>query len=363
VNRVLYPGQDFSPRRYPESSNRSLQAWDSADELILAELQRIPDLKNLTILLVQDAFGALAKGLEGFQREFLNDSHCAHIACRENAGELTRHHSFETVRRNSFDLVIIKLPKSLEYAKYLLIESEKMLKTGGRIICGAKSKALTSSFYSFFKSFAEMQSSPAQKKSRLVYLKNCSPGEWEEKTFKFEGISVHSLPGTFSHGRADLGSMLLLQNLLPRLDAVKPKNLLDLGCGNGILSAVVQNCIPEIAVTALDDSYQAIVSARRTIKDLGKNTFIWSDIAAAEIDEKFELILINPPFHQQGSIAVESARNMFSKAARLLAADGELWIVANRHLGYHKLLNSLFSHLTIEFEDKGYAIYSAHQKS
>ena len=53
-------------------------------------------------------------------------------------------------------------------------------------------------------------------------------------------------------------------------------------------------------------------------------------------------MLCNPPFHQQQVVGDFLAWRMFQQAHAALGRGGELWIVGNRHLGYHAKLKRLF---------------------
>lgn len=53
-------------------------------------------------------------------------------------------------------------------------------------------------------------------------------------------------------------------------------------------------------------------------------------------------MLCNPPFHQQQVVGDFLAWRMFTQAKAALTKGGELWIVGNRHLGYHLKLKRLF---------------------
>ena len=59
-------------------------------------------------------------------------------------------------------------------------------------------------------------------------------------------------------------------------------------------------------------------------------------------DDRFDLTLCNPPFHQQQVVGDFLAWRMFTQAKAALTKGGELWIVGNRHLGYHLKLKRLF---------------------
>ncbi|MCK5335338.1 MAG: methyltransferase, partial [Gammaproteobacteria bacterium] len=49
------------------------------------------------------------------------------------------------------------------------------------------------------------------------------------------------------------------------------------------------------------------------------------------------------PFHQQHATGDAVAWRMFNDAKKVLKKDGELWVVANRHLAYHIKLKKIFN--------------------
>jgi 16S rRNA G1207 methylase RsmC len=69
--------------------------------------------------------------------------------------------------------------------------------------------------------------------------------------------------------------------------------------------------------------------------------------------------LNNPPFHQQHSNGDAIAWNMFKDARRVLIGGGELWVVGNRHLGYHAKLKKLFGNCETLAANKKYVILKA----
>ena len=50
-------------KRYPYQKNDPLQAWNSADELLLAHLEE-EDLSGKRILIINDQFGALSTNVK-----------------------------------------------------------------------------------------------------------------------------------------------------------------------------------------------------------------------------------------------------------------------------------------------------------
>ena len=102
---------------------------------------------------------------------------------------------------------------------------------------------------------------------------------------------------------------------------------------------------PQAELTLMDESYMAVQSARENWQAiLGERP---ADIRAGDgLAEQppgsLDLVLCNPPFHQQQVVGDFLAWRMFTQAKAALTKGGELWIVGNRHLGYHLKLKRLF---------------------
>ena len=67
-----------------------------------------------------------------------------------------------------------------------------------------------------------------------------------------------------------------------------------------------------------------------------------ADGLAGQPADSLDVVLCNPPFHQQQVVGDFLAWRMFQQARHALVSGGQLWIVGNRHLGYHAKLKRLF---------------------
>jgi 16S rRNA G1207 methylase RsmC len=74
---------------------------------------------------------------------------------------------------------------------------------------------------------------------------------------------------------------------------------------------------------------------------------------------KAQVILCNPPFHQQQILSDHIAWQMFTDAFKALHTYGELRVVANRHLGYHEKLKRLFGGAKVIASNAKFVILSA----
>jgi len=75
--------------------------------------------------------------------------------------------------------------------------------------------------------------------------------------------------------------------------------------------------------------------------------------------ESADLILCNPPFHQQNTIGDQIAVSLFKQSRRVLRKGGELWVIGNRHLNYHSYLDRLFGAHSIIASNSKFIIVKA----
>ena len=90
---------------------------------------------------------------------------------------------------------------------------------------------------------------------------------------------------------------LIVTLALKRLKTLAWPRVLDLGTGSGAIAVTIACEHPEAAVVAVDVSPAALAVARENAERLGgKVGFIESDWFAALGDERFDLIVANPPY-------------------------------------------------------------------
>src|SRR5690606_24017353 len=111
-----------------------------------------------------------------------------------------------------------------------------------------------------------------------------------------------SKPGLFGWNKVDLGSELLIHHLyqLP-LAQILPQNCLDLGCGYGFVTLAASRsteCQSVKSWTMTDNNAAALIAAEKNLLAANLNGKVIADDCAASINETFDLILCNPPFHQ-----------------------------------------------------------------
>lgn len=148
----------------------------------------------------------------------------------------------------------------------------------------------------------------------------------------------HVQPGVFSADGVDPGSALLAAALPERLGA----HVVDLGAGWGYLSAQALGARPDIACLDLVEAdLTALDCARRNVTD-PRARFHWADATHWRPGAAADCVIMNPPFHSGRDTDPGLGQDFVRAAASCLKPTGSLWLVANRHLPYDKLLATLF---------------------
>ncbi|THV24128.1 class I SAM-dependent methyltransferase [Peteryoungia ipomoeae] len=163
------------------------------------------------------------------------------------------------------------------------------------------------------------------------------------KPFKIDG-RFETRAGLFSHAHVDDGSELLASRLPTDFDG----NAADFGAGWGYLSVMLAEKSPRTnRIDLFEASHQALDHARRNLARNCPNLsarFFWQDLGVEPPKEKYDLIIMNPPFHEGHAAEPSIGAAMIKAAADSLRSGGSLLMVANRGLPYEAALAGLFKH-------------------
>lgn len=360
----ITPHGQLELNRWPlHQPNNSLQAWDAADELLLehayealanfaASHQRAPKL-----LIINDSFGALSCALAAYPHTQINDSVLAKLGTLHNRKQNKLEHFLFTQQSSTspypdtVDIVLLKLPHNHSYLQYILQQLSKVARPDTVVLASAKAKDINRNVLAMFSAhLGEATASLTVKKCRQI---NCNvhpqpaasmveyPVRWALEQSSFHLVNHANV---FSREKLDQGARFFLQHL-PQADA--GAQVIDLGCGNGVLGLQMLAQQPDISMLFCDESYMAVESARLTISEnlpeqLAQCDFVADDCLNQQPDRSADIIVCNPPFHQQHAVTSHIASQMFVDAKRVLKQGGHLRIVANRHLAYQSLLQHLF---------------------
>jgi len=374
METLTAPQGKFRLARYPLRQKESLRAWDAADEYLL---QQIADEGLLdsqpSMLILNDGFGALSVALAEQRPQMASDSYLAHQGTLANltnndlpSGQVQLLDSLQTPQ-GPLDLVLIKVPKTLALLEDQLHRIRPLLHADTRIIGAGMVKAIHSSTLKLFEEIiGPTHTSLARKKARLIFSqldKGLTPGDNPYPTsYTLEGTDYRIInhANVFSRESLDIGCRFLLQHLPKGTSA---QRIIDLGCGNGVLGLMAAAHNPDAELLFLDESYMAIASARANFHAAFGTSrtaeFKVTDCLSGVDKNSADLILNNPPFHQQHAVGDSIAWQMFKESHKVLKTGGELWVVANRHLGYHIKLKKLFGNCDTIAGNKKFVILRA----
>ena len=185
--------------------------------------------------------------------------------------------------------------------------------------------------------------------SRLNVETNMPEALSQTVSWKLEGTdwTIHNHANVFSRTGLDIGARFFMQHLPENLEG----EIVDLGCGNGVIGLTLLDKNPQAKVVFVDESPMAVASSRMNVETnmpeaLDRCEFMINNALSGVEPFRFNAVLCNPPFHQQHALTDNVAWEMFHHARRCLKINGELYIVANRHLDYFHKLKKIFGNCT-----------------
>ncbi len=352
---LITPFAELELLRQPEYANDPLQAFDAADEYLLEHLaaQALPATSR--VLVLNDSFGALAISLRAHAQVLgSGDSYLARLALEKNLvgnGQAFDSVPFITASQHwqgPFDRVLVRVPKTLALLEEQLIRLQGQLAPGAQVIAGAMIKHLPRAAGDLLEKYiGPVQASLARKKARLLIATaepRAAAASPYPTRYQLEQppLELVNHANVFCREGLDIGTRAFLPHLPRDLGDAR---VADLGCGNGVLGIVSALANPQAHYTLVDESYMAVQSAEQNWQAaLGERavTVRADDGLAGQAPQSLDVVLCNPPFHQQQVVGDFLAWRMFQQAREALVVGGALYIVGNRHLGYHSKLARLF---------------------
>ncbi|MFD3661490.1 methyltransferase [Streptomyces sp. NPDC058659] len=383
MNRLTTSWGAFTLTRHPEDPRDPLRAWDASDEYLLAHLAESGTDLSGAVAVLGDRWGALVTALQAAgpgELVQISDSYLGRQATRANlaragaAPDAVRLLTTQDPPPERIDVLLVRVPKSLALLEDQLHRLAPAVHEGTVIVGAGMVKDIhTSTLRLFERILGTTRTSLAVKKARLIHTTPepgiaPRPNPWPHRYALpadtpapgLPGLTVTNHAGVFCADRLDIGTRFLLANLPGDLGRAR---VADLGCGNGVVGLAIALHEPDAELVFTDESYQAVASAeenfRTHVGEGRKAEFIvgdgLSDLPAGSVD----LVLNNPPFHSHQATTDRTARRMFTEARRALRPGGELWVIGNRHLGYHVTLRRIFGNSELVASDPKFVVIRA----
>ncbi len=246
---------------------------------------------------------------------------------------------------------VIFLPRARD-AQRALARNARELTTGPLIFDGDKTNGVDA-FYREMRTRADVSEAWAKAHGKVFAATNVSRWEdWPLLEAEEAEDGWWRAPGVFSADGVDKASQFLADNLPSNLSG----KVVDLGAGWGFLSRTILERQGVTDVWLVEDDLLATYTATRNIAD-PRAHINWADALTWQPPEKVDHVVTNPPFHIGRKADPKLGQAFIVAAARMLKPQGQLWLVANRHLPYEKTLQDAFRTVELHADNPSFKIF------
>ena len=185
-----------------------------------------------------------------------------------------------------------------------------------------------------------------------------SPLDIKKISQKISGtdFDFYTASGIFSKDRIDKGTLLLAENMI----VSKISNVLDIGCGIGILGIAAAKLF-DANVVMTEINKRAVMLAKMNVKlnNLKAEVYqgnLYGPLIKNNLENHFDVILSNPPQSAGKEICFE----LIEQSKNYLKNNGSLQIVARHNKGGKTLsskMQDIFGNLKVIAKKSGYWVY------
>jgi 16S rRNA (guanine1207-N2)-methyltransferase len=357
-------------RREPDVEAPDLVAVDATDRLLLDTADDLPGaLSDHRVVVVDDAYGALTLGavaagatdVRVTQDLLVGEQALAANAARTGLAGTHRQGGLDAALFDGATLVLARAPKGLDALRELTELAAAAAAPDVTVLVGGRVKHMTLGMNDVLRAgFTDVSATLARQKSRVLVARGPRPGVAPSfprcRRDEALALDVCAHGAAFAGTRVDDGTRLLAGALAGA--APDARTAVDLGCGTGVLAALLARSRPDLTVTATDQSAAAVASARATMARAGlERVRVTRDDAAAGLpDGGADLVVCNPPFHLGAAVVTAAADHLFAAAARVLRPGGELWAVWNNRLPHRAALRRLVGPTRTAASDRRFTV-------
>jgi len=297
------------------------------------------------LVLAEDNVAALRQARDNIQRQRTPAS----LSLRDNPfHEYTLHASPAAMDVAVLNTLYQPGKVWIEYA--LQLAAYALKPTGQLYVQGSKDRGILTLAKHMADLFGNVETLEIHKGERVV-RSVYNPRTWQPTQPQWQatqplagaiGVGSGAIPvlTPFAEGKLDEGTRLLLEALEVRVT----DEALDIGSGAGYIGLDIAGRATKGQVTMVDASLAAVDAVRRVIEQRGLTNarVLASDGIQAVREQRFDLVVTNPPFHIGGIQTTEIGHRFIREAAQVLRPRGRFYLVANRFLRYEPTLRECF---------------------
>lgn len=171
--------------------------------------------------------------------------------------------------------------------------------------------------------------------------------------FNDKKYNLYSDNGVFSKDKFDYGTRLLLDSIdISKLSG----NVLDLGCGIGVVGIILGTINKNINIDMIDINERAISLVRDNLTLNKVKANVFSSDVYSNVNKKYDYIITNPPIRA----GKEVVRKFLLGGYDYLNDNGILYFVMRKDHGVKSMIKELEIkyNVTIVNKDKGFYIVS-----
>ncbi|MBN6070461.1 16S rRNA (guanine(1207)-N(2))-methyltransferase RsmC [Aggregatibacter actinomycetemcomitans] len=260
----------------------------------------------------------------------------------------------------SADVILFYWTKNKQECHFQLMQLLSQCTVGQEVLLVGENRSGVRSAEKMLADYGDIHKIDSARRCSLYYFQLKNPPHFELTTFwksyqlpQLTDLTVYALPGVFSAAELDGGAALLLDTLQKVAGDV-----LDVGCGAGVIGSYIQQHNPNTRLIMTDIHATALASAKRTLHENRLHGTVLASDVFSHIDGKFDLIISNPPFHDGIDTAYTAVSELIKQAKWHLKSGGELRIVANAFLPYADWLDQHFGSHDVLVKNNKFKVYS-----
>lgn len=170
-------------------------------------------------------------------------------------------------------------------------------------------------------------------------------------TYRDKKYAIYSDNGVFSKDRLDYGTRVLLDSI--NIDNLSG-NVLDLGCGIGVVGIILKTINRNINIDMIDINERAINLAKDNLSLNNINNNVFVSNVYSNVKNKYDYIITNPPIRAGKDVI----RKFLLGSYEYLTDSGILYFVMRKDHGVKSMIKELNNsfNTTIINRDKGFYV-------